>query len=170
MLLSSSLQSLAAWSLFLLLGVLLRTHVDFWETPTFGSGSACPLHPPPLHSSSLLSFLFLFLPHSHPHSLPLFLPTSSPFTFWWKAGFFPWMALNSSSPSPCVLAVPTLPRNLSAATGSSVHMHIRVCVCVFRQFFVDIKLEMFAKTLFLTQDLSQVAGKSSGYLGASQLP
>ena len=49
-------------------------------------------------------------------------------------------------------------------------MHIRVCVCVFRQFFVDIKLEMFAKTLFLTQDLSQVAGKSSGYLGASQLP
>lgn len=118
------LQSLAACSLILLLGVLLQPHEGFWEAAAFGSRSSflCP----PFSSSLLLSFvpfLFLFL-----FSLNLILslslsfsPPNSPFTLWWKAGFFfPLMVLISSS-APCfVLAAPTLPRNLSAAIGNSV--------------------------------------------------
>jgi hypothetical protein len=56
------------------------------------------------------------------------------------------MALSSSSAPYFVLAAPTLPRNLSAATGNSVHMHIYVLfIYGFCLFFVDIKLEMLAK-------------------------
>ena len=150
MLLSHPLQSLAACSLILLLGVLLQPHVGFWEAPALLSLLL------PMPSILLLStpfpcpFLFLFLfSLILILSLPLsFSPPNSPFTLWWKAGFFffPLMALSTSSAPYFVLAAPTLPRNLSAATGNSVHMHIYVLSTYgFCLFFVDIKLEMLAK-------------------------
>ena len=109
----------------------------------------------PMPSILLLSipfpcpFLFLFLfSLILILSLPLsFSPSKFPFTLWWKPGFFfPLMALSSSSAPYFVLAAPTLPRNLSAATGNSVHMRIYVLfIYGFCLFFVDIKLEMLAK-------------------------
>ena len=107
------------------------------------------LHSPPLYSFPLpLPLPLSFLPYSYPLSPPLFLPTQLPFYSLMEGWifFFPLMALSTSSAPYFVLAAPTLLRNLSAATGNSVHMHIYVLSTYgFCLFFVDIKLEMLAK-------------------------
>ena len=139
--LSRPLRSLAVCSLVLLLGVSLQPCVGLGEAPTFGSG--CSLLSPPFSSSLPLSLFpcssSFFFSLNLILSLSLsFSPPNSPFTLWWKAGFFffPLMALSLSSAPYFVLAAPTLPRNLSAATGNSVHMHICVlsilCWCQIR--------------------------------------
>ena len=130
MLLSRPLRSLAVCSLILLLGVSLHPCVGLGEAPTFGSGcSLLSLHSPPLCSfpCSLalpLSFSPLIL-SSLCHSLSPH-PTPPLFSDGRLDFFFPLMALSLSSAPYFVLAAPTLPRNLSAATGNSVHMHICV--------------------------------------------
>ena len=107
--------------------------------PPFSSSLLLSLAP---SSSSFFSPLFLssLSPSLSSHPTPLLL-SDGRLDF-----FFPLMALSTSSAPYFVLAAPTLPRNLSAATGNSVHMHIYVLSTYgFCLFFVDIKLEMLAK-------------------------
>lgn len=74
---SHPLQSLAACSLILLLGVLLQPHVGFWEAPALVQPPpSYALHSPPLYSFPLpLPLPLSFLPYSYPLSPHLFLPT-----------------------------------------------------------------------------------------------
>lgn len=136
MLLSRPLRSLAVCGLVLLPGVSLQPCVGLGEAP-------CSLLSPPFSSPLLLSLFpcssSFFFSLNLILSLSLsFSPPNSPFTLWWKAGFF-FFSLNGTQFIFSTLlcpGCPTLPRNLSAATGNSVHTHMCVlsilCWCQIR--------------------------------------